>query len=184
MKKITILLLLISLAGCSEKSNLQEEFICATKKFSNTEEVSDFKNKFSITYPKKWKTQLYFDSIQTQIITADTTRNFTDTYTINIEYNSGDLELNEKFRTGILTELSEAEQQVLKSKTTTFKGKPCFWTISKGKKATYDYFYFELFMKQNKLNYFKITSEVYGNTNIDTRFCESIAIIETLKFLD
>lgn len=184
MKKIISILILITLNSCSEKSELQKEFICETKSFSNAKEVADFKNKFSITYPKHWKTQLYFDSIQTQIIAADTTKNFTNTYTINVEYNSGDLELNDLFKTGILTELEEKGQQVLKSQSTVFKENPCFWTVSKGKKGAYAYFYFELFVKHNDLNYFKLTSEVYGSTNINDRFCESIAIMETLKLLD
>lgn len=184
MQKIIItILLIVIINSCSKKSALQEEFICETESFSNTEVVTDFQNKFSITTPKHWKTQLYFDTVQTQIISADTTKNFTNTYTINIEYNSGNLEINEKFKSKVITEL-EKTQITLKNKTATFKDKPSFWVISKGKKKQYDYYLFQLFVAYKATNYFKITSEVYGDTNIDERFCESIAIIETLEFLD
>lgn len=176
--------IVVLLSSCSKKTALQEEFICDTHTFSNTEKVADFKNKFNITIPKHWKTQLYFDTIQTQIITADTTKNFTNTYTINIEYNSGDLKIDDAFKTQIKTDLQNKQQYLLKSKVDYFKEKPCYWTVSKGKKQKFDYYYFELFVKQTKTHYFKITSEIYGNENISDRFCESVALIETLEVLD
>lgn len=186
MKKqvLIILIAIIGISSCSKKSNLQKEFICETLNFTNTETINDFKNKFSITIPKHWKTQLYFDNLQSQIFTADTTKNFTNTYQINFEYNSGDLKINEEFKTKIIEDLKTNNLQVLKSKQDNFKEKPSFWTVSKGKKVGYDFYYFEMFVKYNKINYYKITSDIYGDKNINERFCESIAIIEKMEFLE
>ena len=181
---ITILLFTLTLLSCSKKTNLQKEFLCETESFSNTEEVIDFKNKFKVTLPKKWKTQLYFDNLQTQIMTADTTKNLTNTYTLIFEYNSGNLQVNDEFKKEELNNLKESNLQVLKNKIDIFNDKPCIWFVSKGKKLTYDYYYFELFIKQNKNHYFKISTDIYGDKNIDKRFCESIALMETLKILD
>ena len=185
MKNSFILLLVIlSILSCKQKTNLQKEFLCEVKSISNTEEVIDFKNKFSIEIPKTWKTQLYYDTIQTQIMTADTTKNFTNTYALIFEYNSGNLKIDDTFLEEELQKLQKENLLVLKNKKDNFKGKPCIWFVSKGKKLKYDYYYFELFVKQNKNHYFKISSDIYGDENIDERFCESIAYIETLKFID
>lgn len=186
MKQVlaSLLLTLILITSCSKKSNLQKEFICETQNFTNTETINDFKNKFSITIPKHWNTQLYFNNLQTQIFTADTTKNFTNTYKLNFEFNSGNLIVNDEFINQVKTNLKEKNLQILKTKVDEFKDKPSFWTVSKGKKATYDYYYFEMFVKYFNLNYFKITSEIYGTKNINERFCESIAIIEKMEFLE
>ncbi len=176
----SLLLFLFIFSSCQKKTKLQEEFICETQFFSNTEVVSDFKNTFSITVPKKWKTELYFNDIQTQIFSADTTKNFTNTYTLNFERNSGDLQVNESFKTKMLDELHNEHLQLLKTKIDQFKEKPAIWFVSKGKKQKYDYYYFLLFVKENDSNYFKITSEIYGDKNLDERFCEAIGVIETL----
>ena len=178
------MLLILSILSCKQKTNLQKEFICETKSFSNTEIVSDFNNTFNITVPKHWKTQLYFNNLQTQIFTADTTKNLTNTYTLNFEYNSGDLIINDDFSNKIIKDLNQNNYILLKSKNDVFKNKPSIWFVSKGKKSDFDYFYFELYVKQTNTNYFKITSEIYGDKNLDERFCESIAVIETLKVLD
>lgn len=181
---IASLLFIVIFSSCSKQTSLQKEFICETQSFTNTETVNDFKNKFSVTIPKHWKTQLYFDNLQSQIFTADTTKNFTNTYQINFEYNSGDLKVNEEFKTKIITDLKTNNLQLLKSKQDNFKEKPSFWTVSKGKKSNYDFYYFEMFVKSSKINYIKVTSEIYGNKNIDERFCESIAIIEQMELLE
>ena len=182
---ITALLLVsIFVTSCQHKSKLQKEFLCDTHRFNDTETIADFKNKFTLEIPKSWKTQLYFDNVQTQIMTADTTKNLTNTYTINVEYNSGNLEINKEFTTKILNDLKEKQLQVLKNKKDVFNEKPSYWTVSKGKKLKYDFYYFELFVKQNNTHYFKLTSDIYGNENIDERFCESIALMESLTFIE
>jgi len=186
MKSIISTLLLLSLfvTSCQQKSKLQKEFLCDTHRFNNTETVADFKNKFTLEIPKSWKTQLYFNTIQTQIMTADTTKNLTNTFTINVEYNSGTLEINNEFTTKILKDLEENNLQVLKNKNDVFNEKPSFWTVSKGKKMNFDFYYFELFVKQNNTHYFKLTSDIYGNENLDERFCESIALMESLTMIE
>jgi len=183
-KKIYLLIIAATFFSCSKQSKLQKDFLCKNTSFSNIETVEDFKGKFSIDIPKHWKTQLYFDDIQTQIITADTTKNFTNTYAINTEYNSGNLIINDAFTTKIKEELDNNNLHILKEQIDIFKEKKCYWTVSQGKKTKYDYYFFELFVKSNKKNYLRITTDIYGSENIDDRFCESLSIIETLKILN
>lgn len=188
MNKIFILLLLLLVVvSCSkpiEITKLQNEFHCKMGSFSNTETVNDYKNKFNITVPKHWNTQLYFDNLQTQVFTADTTKNLTNSFTLNFEFNSGDLKIDDDFKNTEIKNLNESNLQVLKNKEDIFKDKSSIWFVSKGNKQNFDYYLFELFIKYNKVSYYKISSEIYGDENIDERLCKSIAVIETLQFLE
>lgn len=177
-------IVILILTSCEKKTKLQEEFLCKTHQFSNTETIADFKNKFTLEIPKHWKTELYFDNVQSQIFTADTTENLTQSYTVNVEYNSGDLQINNEFSTKIIQDLEAKQLQVLKNKNDIFNGKSSFWAVAKGKKQNFDYYYFELFVKENNTNYYKLSSEIYGNENIDERFCESIALMQSLTSID
>ena len=181
--KILLITLSLYLISCSKPSKLQEEFNCKISNFSNTEKVIDIKETFELTIPKSWKTSLYYDTVQTQIFTADTTKQLTETYILDFALNSGELVLNEDFKTTVLTNLKEESLLNLKYSFDTFKEKPSLWFISKGQKQNKDYYYFQLFCINSPIDYYEITTKIYGDQLIDERFCESLALIEKINFL-
>ncbi len=185
MKHFLILLITIQiLFSCQQKSNLQKDFICEVSNLSNTKKVIDIKKKFSIQTPKHWKTNLYYDNIQTQIYTADTTKQLSETYILDIALNSGELILDDSFKNKVIENLHATKLQNLKFKFDTFKEKPSLWFVSKGKKRDLDYYYFQLFILNSPTDYYEITTKIYGNEHLDTRLCESIAIISKIEFLN
>lgn len=183
MKYLYLSITIIILTSCKKQSNLQKDFICKTISFSKTKEILDFKKQFSISTPNNWKTNLYYDNTQTQIYTADTTKQLSDTYILDIAFNSGELILDESFKNKIIEDLKEEQLQNLKFKFDTFKKKSCLWFVSKGMKKKLDYYYFQMFVLNSPTDYYEITTKIYGNELLDERLCESIAIISEMKFL-
>ena len=78
-----LLLSVLICCSCSSKTGLNKEFSCNNYSIKNTKTTKDFKNKFELTIPTKWKTNLYYDNIQSSIYTADTTRQLTETVLID-----------------------------------------------------------------------------------------------------
>ena len=183
MKYLYVLVSIIFFVSCKKQSNLQKDFVCKTVSFSKTKEVVDFKKQFSIVTPSKWKTNLYYDNVQTQVYTADTTKQLTETYILDIALNSGELVLDTIFKNKIIQNLNIEKLQNLKYKFDTFKGKPSLWFVSKGKKKNLDYYFFQLFVQNSATDYYEMTTKIYGNKLLDERLCESIAIISKIKFL-
>ncbi|AUC23323.1 hypothetical protein BTO15_15005 [Polaribacter sejongensis] len=79
MKNI-LFIILASLVffSCSHQTEIHKHFNCKPTTFKDLEEVKDVKNLFSLELPKSWKTNLYYDDIQSSIYTADTTKQLTE----------------------------------------------------------------------------------------------------------
>ena len=86
MKKLLILFVGASLllCSCSQQSEVSKKFNCKPTNFTNLEKIEDVKNLFSLEIPKKWKTNLYYDDLQSSIYTADTTKQLTETFLLDI----------------------------------------------------------------------------------------------------
>lgn len=185
MKNIILLLLLITSAISCKKSNLKSEFNCESTSLSyETKELRDVLKKFRATVPKKWKTQLYYDEYQSQLYSADTAKNLTETYIIDMSWHQGELTLDEFFDQKVKDTLAIKQQlSNVKSALSRFKDKPCYWNLSKGKTGKHDYHFLQVYVKTEPDEYFTFTTKVYGDTNIDERLCESIAIYDKVKFI-
>lgn len=181
-KTLFILILLVVIVSCGKKTSLSEKFNCNASFLSNLEIVEDVKNNFSIKLPKTWKTNLYFDDLQSSIYTADTTKQLTKSLLLDFSYIKKDIEFNTLFK---LQQEQEglAKKLILKDfQKTLFLGKESCYTISKGKKEKYPYLLFNLFIKENTSNFVFVKTEIYGDSLVNERICEAINIIEKIKF--
>ena len=73
--------------------------------------------------------------------------------------------------------------QILKSGNQSFQAKPTYWYIAKGFKNGFTYHQFSLTSKQSNNTYFIGYADIYGDTNINERICETISILEKIEFL-
>ena len=181
---ILIIVTLLSIISCSKPSELQKTFNCKTQHISNTQEITDFQKKFTISIPKHWKKSFYYDTVQTQIQVADTLKQLTDTYLLIASLNSGELNINDTFKNKVLKGLEQETYENTKYKFVQFKNKPSIWFLAKGKKLDKTYHLFQLFIKNSPTDYYEITSQFFGDDLVDERLCESIAILEKIKFLN
>lgn len=168
---------------CNKQSELSKIYDCKSTKIKSLTAISDFNENFIINLPNTWKKKLYYNQNQSEIFAADTTKQLTDTYIIDAAYNQGKLIFNESFykKTDSLLKISNLEK--VNSGNIIFQEKPAYWYLIKGEKKGFEYQQFNLIVKTSRNTYFTYYSEVYGDTNVESRICESISIINNIKFL-
>ncbi len=169
--------------GCKNQSELSETFKCKSSKLSNLETYSDFKQNFKISIPNNWNTELYYDEFQSEIFTADTTKQLSETYILDASFNYGNLEINKAFYLKTDSILAVSNLQKVKGETIQFKSKPAYWYLVSGTKKGFTYHQFNLMVKLSKETYFTAYSEIYGTDKVDERICESISLLDKIEFL-
>ena len=86
MNKFFSLLFVVcpGLLTCTNQSKVSWSFNCKTSSFEQLEKLRYLKKLFSIELPKTWNTNFYYDSLQSSIYTADTTKQLTETFLLDI----------------------------------------------------------------------------------------------------
>jgi len=122
---------MISLISC-QKNTIEKELGCgATPKFGETKEIRDILKKFKLIVPANWETQLYYDDFKSQIYAADTTKQLSETYILDVAWHQGELTLDDALARSVSDTLSIKEQMTtVKSGFSEFKKKPSYWNLS------------------------------------------------------
>ncbi|PQJ81706.1 hypothetical protein [Polaribacter glomeratus] len=169
------------LFSCVKQSEISNDFNCEKSAYSNLENVEDIKNLFSLKLPKNWKINLYQDESQSSIFAADTTKQLTETVLIDVTFIKNKITFDDVF-------MLQQEQENLtkglikiKSKEITLLEKPSFYTIYKGKKGAFLYQTCHTFIKINAENFILAKTEIYGDSLVNERFCNSFSLIENIK---
>ena len=175
--------LFFMMSSCSKQSDLSKSFDCKTIKLENTAIISDFKQNFKLQIPTTWKTNLYYNSFQSEIFTADTIKQLTETYILDVSFNSGNLSFDDSFHKKTDSLLATLALTKIKDATIKFQNKPAYWYVVKGIKKGFTYHQFNLYILNSENAYISANSEIYGDNNIEDRICESISIIEKIEFI-
>tara|TARA_B110000046_G_scaffold183054_1_gene218339 strand:- start:17756 stop:18310 length:555 start_codon:yes stop_codon:yes gene_type:complete len=167
--------------SCTDESEIREDFSCTNSAFNNLEIVDDIKNLFSVQIPANWKINLYKDEVQSSIFTADTTKQLTETILLDVTFINNKINFDDAF-------LLQQEQENLvrnliktKSKKITLLEKPSIYIIYKGKKGKFNYQTCHTFVKIDEKNIIFAKTEVYGDSLVNQRFCNSFSLIENIK---
>ncbi len=177
-------LIFLLISGCSKQSEIAKKMNCSSTIYKNTKQISDFNKNFTLDIPSNWKTELYFDKHQSEIFTADTLKQLSETYILVASFNMGALNFDKDFHHQKDSVLKANNLKMIDSGDQSFKLKPSFWYISKGRKNNFDYHRFTVMSKLSENTFFLAYSEIYGAANIDKRICESISLLESIRFLE
>jgi hypothetical protein len=184
VSKISYSILLIAsllFFSCSKQSEISKDFDCETSSYNNLEKVEDVKNLFSIDLPKDWKINLYQDEVQSSIFAADTTKQLTETVLLDVTFIRNKITFDDAF---ILQQEQENLKKGLikiKSKEITLLEKPSFYLIYKGKKGAFMYETCHTFIKINPQSFILAKTEIYGDSLVNERLCNSFSLIENIK---
>lgn len=171
------------LVSCHEKtSELSSIFSCEkSTELTQLETLHDFKNNFTIKTPKYWKTKLYYDNRQSEIFSADTIKNLSDTYIMDYSAILGRIDINKDLQEKVKQKTQENAMETVKESFHKFKGFDAFANLSKGTSRGMDLYIFQYYIKLNDEKYLLIKTEFYGIKDFDSRFCESISLLEKIK---
>jgi len=185
MKYIHIIwIALFVFTGC-QNNDLREQFECNTPvHFTNTKKYKDVLGKFKISIPKYWKTQLYYDEFQSDLYSADTTKQLSETYLIDITWHQGELNFNEEFESNISKNLkNKGLLKQVKSGFVKFKKHETYFNLSTGKSSELTYHYLQVYLKYKPDEYYTFTSKIYGDKLINERVCASISVFNKINFI-
>tara|TARA_B100000795_G_C22805741_1_gene444781 strand:- start:1595 stop:2155 length:561 start_codon:yes stop_codon:yes gene_type:complete len=167
--------------SCTNKSEIIKDFNCLNSGFDKLEKVDDVKGLFSIQLPTNWKINLYQDEVQSSIFAADTTRQLTETVLLDVTLINNKINFDDVF-------LLQQEQENLarnliktKSKKITLLEKSSIYIVYKGKKGEFNYQTCHTFIKIDEKNIIFAKTEVYGDSLVNERFCNSFSLIENIK---
>ena len=179
---IKIIFIPLILVSCN-KSVLEKEFSCNAQSFNaSTETVIDVKKTFSIEIPMHWKTNLFYDKMQSSIYSADTTKQLSETILIDITHLQSNYRFNDHFKKQLTINDSIQKLTSKKQHSFLFKNRDAYFTLSNGKKGSFKYQILNIFVKQNNFNSFHLKTEVYGDSAINTRFCQAIQTLNSITF--
>ena len=185
MKYSVAVIILLSLStACTKQLKLSDEFDCSIVELQNTIEKKDFKKYFSLYIPNNWKTNLYFTEYQSSIIVADTTEQLTETFILDASFNVGKLYFNTDFYKKTDSVAKQNNLEIVSSGNETFQSKPAYWYLTKGFKRGFEYHRINFMLILSEESYFYAYAEIYGDQAVNERICESISIIEKIKFLE
>jgi hypothetical protein len=182
MRQVFALFLLMFICACNSGSTLSKNLNCDPETYSNLEVVEDVDKRFKIQLPDNWKTNLYYDKNQTSIYAADTTKNLTDTYTIDVTYVYSELKLDETFIQKFKTDLYKNQLVETTSYDFLFQDKEAYYSRALGKRGQFNYEICNIFIKINSGNYIHAKAEVYGENSINERFCNAFSLIEKIEY--
>lgn len=182
MKKIAIILTILVFASCTYKSKISKDLECSPDTYSNLETIEDVKKLFTVKFPDNWKTNLYYDNKQSSIYTADTTKQLTETFLVDVTHVSNELKFDSDFIMSFKDDLISQKLVEGTSYETKFQEKDTYYSLALGKKNNYTYHILNLFIKINTNNYIHAKAEVYGDSLVNERLCNALSLIEKIAY--
>jgi len=185
--KYFIPLIVFSFMMISCKNNdLLDTFDCNTSShFTDSKKYHDVLKKFKVSIPKHWKTELYFDEYQSEIYSADTTKQLSESYIIDLAWHQGELVFDEDFEQKILENLTQIEHlETVVSGYSTFVKHKIYYNLSVGKNTDITYHYLQIYMQYREDTYYIFNSKIYGNEFVNERVCASISLFQGIQFTD
>lgn len=169
-------------AACQGPSQLSKDFNC-NEIMSNLEEVADFENKFSMSIPKDWKVNLYYDSAQSSIYFADTTKQLTETTIIDVTFIKKKTSFDANFLQKVQANYTKTSLKEETNKTFWLHKYPAYYSLAKGFRNYFPYTICNVFINtkgDGKFIHAKL--EVYGDSLVQQRLCRGIDLIEKIQF--
>jgi hypothetical protein len=182
MRQLFAFFIFLLICACNAKSTFSKNLDCKPESYSNLEVVEDVDRRFKVQLPDNWKTNLYFDTNQTSIYAADTTKNLTETYTVDITYIYSELNLDEKFIQKFKTDLYKKRLVETTSYDFLFQEKEAYYSRALGMRGKFNYEICNIFIKINSGNYIHAKAEVYGDSLVNERLCNAFSLIEKIEY--
>jgi len=183
---LVFFILITTLISCNEKQTVSSAFDCTTTtRLTKTKAYKDVLSHFKIDMPKSWKTKLYYSEFQSEVYSADTTKQLTETYIADITWHQGELNFDEEFEQKINEIIFEKEKlEIVQFGYADFLKHKSYYNLSVGKNTDITYHYLQIYMQYKNDVYYTFTTKIYGDDFVSERICASISLFKSIRFLD
>ena len=172
---------LLFLVSCQQAS-LQKalfESCKSTRQEQAQKNIKDPHKRFEISIPSNWKKEFFIDSSSTRFYCADTTKELTDTYIIEIGHYTKNTTLDTLFVKTIEGEVLQKENgEVLQSKHVRLGEKKGYSIHSKYKRLGFDFQTVQSYFPNTNGSLYLLKVEAYGIENSEARLCEGMALLD------
>jgi hypothetical protein len=168
--------------NCNKQSSISEKYYCDSDFInSKVEKVEDFNKDFHVYLPVNWKTNLYYDDIESSIYSADTTKQLRNATILDITLIKSSINFNDEMKLKFEQEklangLIRIDHQKLN-----FLDRESYITRFNGVKNNISYRQLDFFVKINNMKFLHSKVSIYGDTLVDQRICKAIQLIEKIK---
>ncbi|WP_196886419.1 hypothetical protein [Aureivirga sp. CE67] len=185
---VVFILFLFICYSCSDKNQtyLNKDLSCSDSEYNekDLEEVMDIHKNFILKSPKTWKTNLYYNDYESEIFTADTTKDLTKTFIYDVSMINGDLKMDKDSESLVINNYLQQENLKLVSNGNgKFLDRDSFWFLAEGTKRNYKFSNYILFVRNSEKKYLKVNAELFGEDNIDERICNIVELTNKIKIL-
>lgn len=186
MKRLVALICVIVVCTSCQNSKFEKEFECDTPAhYTQKKTYKDVLSHFEIEVPKSWKSELYYDEYQSAIYTADTTKELSDSFILDITWHQGELVLDKDFEVRVAQKASRSLRLIpVKSGFGEYLGHPAYYHIATGKQGDLNWHFLEIYVQHKVDEYYTFTSKIYGNEFVNERICASFSVFNETSFLD
>ncbi len=177
-------LIFITLFSCKKKKDLGTLLnINKHTQFNHSKVIRDVKNNFEITIGDTWKRELYFDDYQSRIYAADTTRNYSSSFIIDITRFKGKIILDKAFKNELLTNIEKAPKNYMISNGfLQFNKQPAYYVFSFERQHQKEIYTLDYYIEDDEY-YYLLRSTINTSKNLPNSLDESVTIFNSLKTL-
>ncbi|MDO6803613.1 hypothetical protein Q4595_14260 [Wenyingzhuangia sp. 1_MG-2023] len=179
-----LLAITIVLVACQQKLTLKDIVECdGNVVFQHDKIIRDAKNYYEITIGKDWKRELFVDQQQSRIYAADTTKNYSASFLIDVTRFDGRIVLDSTFQKNIISQIKSLPRSyVIKEGFIEFQEQPAYSVFSFQKTDTAILYQIQCYVAAQD-HYFLLSSNIHGNQNLSNNLCESISIFNSLNLI-
>lgn len=186
MAKRFLSIFLISLAciitSCNKEKTLANFIDCKIDTtYTHNKVLRDAKNYFEISINNHWKRELFVDLNQSRIYAADTTKDYSSSFIIDVTRFNDRIVLDTIFQNNITNNINNQNKSyVIQEDFFTYnkqQGYGVFYFEHKGMNPTY---FLEFYIAYPE-HYYVLKSIILGNENFEANVCESMTVLNSFK---
>ena len=159
-------------------------FACSSKtNFQRLDSQVDTRNSFEISVPSSWKKEFFVDATISSFYCADTLKELQTTYLLDISHYNDKLpklqQLQNKVKSAVFR---KPEGKIVDEKELLFKEKETYYLYSTHTENQILTHTLELYMANKNNSFYRITLDIYGNSQVEKRICEALSLIDNCTF--
>ncbi|MGY5351241.1 hypothetical protein ACXGQW_01495 [Wenyingzhuangia sp. IMCC45533] len=174
----------LCLLSCKKKQDLST-LLGVDKKieFDHAKVIRDVKNNYEIKIGDHWKRELYFDDYQSRIYAADTTRNYSNSFIIDVTRFKGKIILEDAFRNELKSKIEKkARNYIISEGYSKYKDLPAYYIFSFKKQSEQEIYTLDYYIAEED-SYYLLKSTINTSKNLSNSLSESLAIFNSITFL-